>query len=191
MKKYVSIFTFALLLALSSLLSASFAADEKHSSSKDDNSLSVDIYRVTENGLGHEVGKITVKESLYGLVFTPDLKELKPGLYGFHVHTNPDCGLDTKNGKTVMAGLAGGHLDPQGNNHHSTPWDDKGHLGDLPSLYVDEKGSAKVPVLAPKLKKLSEVRGHSLMIHMNHNDQGSQSTAADGDDARFGCGVIQ
>lgn len=191
MKKYLSILTLSLLLGASSLQTSAFAADGEQSSTKDKDSLPVDIYRVTENGLGHQMGIITITESPYGLVFTPDLTELRPGLYAFHVHTNPDCGLEVKNGKTVLAGLAGGHLDPQGNNRHSTPWDDKGHLGDLPSLYVDEKGNAKLPVLAPKLKNLAEVRGHSLMIHISHGEHADGTKSVDGDDVRFGCGVIR
>lgn len=191
MKKYLSVFALPLLLATSFFSTGAFAADEEKSSSKNSDFLSVEIYRVTENGLGHEMGTITITESPYGLVFTPDLKEMKPGLYAFHVHTNPDCGLTTKDGKTVLAGAAGGHLDPKATNRHSTPWDDNGHLGDLPSLYVDEKGKAEVPVLAPKLKKLADVRGHSLMLHISHNGDETHAGAPAGDDPRFGCGVVR
>lgn len=191
MKRCMSVLALSLPLTAFALSTAAFAASSEKASPQEPQSLSVEIYRATENGLGHQIGQVTITENRYGLVFTPDLKELKPGLYGFHVHTNPDCGLGEKDGKVVIAGLAGGHLDPQKTEHHSAPWDDSGHLGDLPPLYVDEKGDAKLPVLAPKLKKLSDVRGHSLMIHVGHDNYADQPEPMGGGGARFACGVIR
>ena len=191
MKRCMSVLALSLPLTAFALSPAAFAASGEKTSSQSPQSLSVEIYRATENGLGHQMGNVTITESPYGLVFTPNLKELKPGLYGFHVHTNPDCGLISRNGKFEIAGRAGGHLDPKETNQHSTPWDDKGHLGDLPPLYVDEKGNATLPVLAPKLKKLSDVRGHSIMIHAGHDNYSDHPEPLGGGGARFGCGVIR
>jgi len=72
----------------------------------------VPMHSVNEDGVGPSVGQVTVSESRYGLVFTPDLKGLAPGLHGFHVHQNPDCGPQEKEGKKVAALAAGGHYDP-------------------------------------------------------------------------------
>ena len=191
MKRCMSVLALSLPLTAFALSSAAFAASGEKTSSQSPQSLSVEIYRATENGLGHQMGNVTITESPYGLVFTPNLKELKPGLYGFHVHTNPDCGLASKNGKVDIAGRAGGHLDPKETNQHSTPWDDKGHLGDLPPLYVDENGNATLPVLAPKLKKLSDVRGHSIMLHAGHDNYSDHPEPLGGSGTRFGCGVIR
>lgn len=191
MKRCLSVLVLSLPLAVFSMSMAAFGASGETTSSQNPQTLSVDIYRATENGLGHQLGTVTISESPYGLVFTPQLKELTPGLYAFHVHTNPDCGLDNKDGKVAVAGLAGGHLDPQHTNRHSTPWDDKGHLGDLPPLYVDEKGNANLPVLSPKLKKLSDVKGHSLMMHAGHDNYSDHPDPLGGNGMRFGCGVIR
>ena len=44
---------------------------------------------VDADGIGAAAGSITVTESPYGLVFTPALTGLPPGLHGLHVHQNP------------------------------------------------------------------------------------------------------
>jgi len=74
-----------------------------------------------------------------GVVFTPNLSGLTPGIHGFHVHQNGDCSPAMKDGKKVLGGAAGGHFDPEGTGKHRAPWSEKGHEGDLPVLYVDEK----------------------------------------------------
>ncbi|AQT47684.1 superoxide dismutase family protein [Bartonella choladocola] len=191
MKRCVPVLALSLPLTAFALSTAAFAASSAKASLQSPQSLTVDIYRATENGLGHQMGEVTITESAYGLVFTPKLKELRPGLYAFHVHVNPECGLASKNGKVDIAGLAGGHLDPQNTNRHSAPWDDNGHLGDLPPLYVDEKGNATLPVLAPKLKKLDDVRGHSLMIHSGQDNYSDAPDQMESMGARYGCGVIR
>ena len=129
------------------------------------------------------VGQVVIVQSPYGLVFYPQLAGLTPGLHGFHVHQNPDCGL------TDMK--AGGHWNPAGAKNHSFPWDDAGHKGDLPSLYVDAQGAAAVPVLAPKLKTLDEVRGHALMVHVGGDNYHDHPVALGGGGARMACGVIK
>jgi Cu-Zn family superoxide dismutase len=87
-----------------------------------------------DKGVGKSVGTVTVSETKYGLLFTPNLQGLKPGLHGFHLHQNPSC---VDNGVS-----AGGHLDPQNTGKHLGPYNDNGHLGDLPALYVNEEGIA-------------------------------------------------
>jgi Cu-Zn family superoxide dismutase len=62
-----------------------------------------------EQGVGKAVGQITASESKYGLVLTPALNGLTPGLHGFHVHENPSCLPKEKDGKMVAALAAGGH----------------------------------------------------------------------------------
>ena len=107
----------------------------------------VPMHMVDAKGAGAGVGQVTISESRYGLVFTPALQGLSPGIHGFHVHQNPSCEPQEKDGAMVAAGAAGGHYDPAATNVHGAPWGD-GHLGDLPALYVDANGSAAQPVLA-------------------------------------------
>ena len=139
-------------------------------------------------GVGAAVGTVRILETPYGLAFYPNLKGLAPGLHGFHVHQNPSCAPAEKDGASVAALAAGGHLDPQGTKRHGEPWGD-GHLGDLPALYVAADGSATSPVLAPRLK-LSDVANRSLMIHAGGDNHSDHPAALGGGGARVACGVI-
>ena len=152
--------------------------------------LTIPMNQVNEQGVGKTVGQVTVTESKYGLIFTPALNGLEPGLHGFHVHENPSCQPKEKEGKMTAALEAGGHYDPAGTKKHSTPWDDGGHLGDLPPLFVDASGNATTPVLAPRLK-LSDVQGRSLMIHAGGDNHADHPVPLGGGGARIVCGVIK
>ena len=148
----------------------------------------ITLNSVDANGVGAAVGTVTVTASDYGLVFTPDLKGLAPGLHGFHVHANAACGTSEADGKKVPGGAAGGHFDPAKTGKHGTPWGD-GHLGDLPALYVAPDGSATQPVLAPRLK-LSDLNGHALMIHAGGDNHADHPMPLGGGGARMVCGVV-
>lgn len=135
------------------------------------------------------VGEVRIAETPYGLVFTPQMRALPPGLHGFHVHENPSCAPKDKDGKPVAALAAGGHYDPDASGKHGTPWGD-GHRGDLPPLYVDAEGSATQPVLAPRLK-LDDLPGRSLMLHAGGDNHADHPAALGGGGARIACGVIR
>ncbi|HET6585308.1 MAG TPA: superoxide dismutase [Cu-Zn] SodC, partial [Nannocystaceae bacterium] len=150
--------------------------------------ITVPMHLVDANGVGREVGTVAITQTQYGVVFTPALEGLPPGLHGFHVHEKPDCGPDVKDGKPGAALKAGAHLDPAKTGHHSTPWGD-GHLGDLPGLYVDADGKAAYAVLAPRLK-LSDVHGRSLMVHAGGDNHADHPAPLGGGGARVACGVI-
>lgn len=166
-------------LILSLLLSSSLAWAD----------IAVPVHLVDEAGTGESLGQILVTESKYGVVLTPALKGLPPGLHGFHVHQNPSCDTNEQSGKRVPAGAAGGHLDPANANKHGTPWGD-GHIGDLPPLFVDANGVANQPVLAPRLK-LKDMSGHALMIHAGGDNHSDHPEKLGGGAGRIACGVIQ
>lgn len=149
----------------------------------------VPMFKADENGAAGAVGQVSIAESPYGLVFTPAMKGLTPGLHGFHVHQNPSCDPAEQNGKKVPALAAGGHFDPKGSKQHGTPWGE-GHLGDLPALFVDAEGQANQPVLAPRLK-LSDVAGRSLMLHAGGDNHADHPAPLGGGGARVVCGVIK
>lgn len=135
------------------------------------------------------IGDVTISESPYGLVFSPQLRALPPGLHGFHLHENPSCLTAQKDGAPVTALAAGGHYDPDASGKHDTPWGD-GHRGDLPPLSVDAEGSATQPVLAPRLK-MSDLRGRSLMVHAGGDNHADHPVTLGGGGARIACGVIK
>ncbi|MGK3127390.1 superoxide dismutase [Cu-Zn] SodC [Candidatus Pantoea formicae] len=149
----------------------------------------VTLHQVTAQGIGASIGKVTISETPYGLQFAPALSGLKPGVHGFHVHAKGSCEPGTSDGKTVAAGAAGGHLDPQNTGKHLGPYAD-GHLGDLPAIYVTDEGKADYPVVAPRIKSLSEIKGKALMVHVGGDNHADHPQPLGGGGARFACGVI-
>lgn len=85
---------------------------------------------------------------------------------------------------------AGSHFDPKNTGRHSAPWDDNGHFGNLPALAVALDGTATTPVLAPRIKELSEIKGRTLMIYVG-GDNHSDHPKLFGGGARLACGVIK
>lgn len=151
--------------------------------------VSVAINLVDATGVAQAIGSVSIAETPYGLVFTPQLRGLPPGAHGFHVHENPSCASKEKDGMMVPALAAGGHYDPAASKKHGLPWGD-GHLGDLPALYVGANGEATTPVLAPRLKTLADVAGRSLMIHAGGDNHADHPAPLGGGGARQACGVI-
>lgn len=143
---------------------------------------------ISADGKVVPAGTVSIHETSFGLVFTPQLRALPPGLHGFHLHENPSCAPKDKDGKSVAALAAGGHFDPDASGKHGTPWGD-GHRGDLPPLFVDAEGAATQPVLAPRLK-LSDLPGHALMLHAGGDNHADHPAALGGGGARIACGVI-
>jgi Cu-Zn family superoxide dismutase len=143
---------------------------------------------VDSNGTVNTIGTVTVTETAYGLVFTPALQGLEPGLHGFHLHQNNNCSPAEKDGEMVPALAAGGHYDPHNAGKHDTPWGD-GHAGDLPPLYVDENGNATQPVLAPRLRE-NDLPGRAVMIHAGGDNHSDHPAPLGGGGARVACGVV-
>ncbi|QEE12203.1 superoxide dismutase family protein [Bartonella krasnovii] len=150
-------------------------------------STTVNIYKLENNNSKKPIGSIKIEESTYGLVFIPSLSTLPEGMHGFHVHENPSC--DTKEG--VIGGSAGGHYDPEHTGKHLGPYNVDGHLGDLPALYADKREYATMSVIAPRLKKISEITGRSLIIHLGGDNQSDKPLPLGGGGARLACGVIE
>lgn len=182
---------------LSSLVAVTFAFAHHHHD-HDTNLInefdpkSVDHIVVEMNLLGKDgdkkVGEVVAINTNYGVALFPNMSGLDAhGLYGFHVHTNPDCGATEKG----LGMKAGGHWDPKNSGKHSFPWDDEGHKGDLPAIYVNADGIANYPVLAPKIKNIDELKGHSLMIHVGGDNHSDKPAALGGGGARMICGVIK
>lgn len=150
----------------------------------------VTLHNLTKEGIGESVGTVKIDETAYGLSFTPALSHLPAGIHGFHVHANGSCEPAVTDGKTVPGGAAGGHFDPQNSGKHLGPWAE-GHLGDLPALYVTQDGRADYPVLAPRLKKISEISGRALIVHMGGDNHSDHPKPLGGGGDRYACGVIK
>lgn len=150
--------------------------------------VTVQIDSIDSSGATKAIGTVAIRATRYGLQFTPNLAGLTPDMHGFHLHQNPSCAPIEKDGKMMPGMAAGGHYDPGNTERHEGPWGD-GHLGDLPALYVDEKGNAVYPVLAPRLN-LSDLSGHALMIHFGGDNHSDHPNPLGGGGARIACGVI-
>ncbi|MDX5626893.1 MULTISPECIES: superoxide dismutase [Cu-Zn] SodC [unclassified Brenneria] len=151
----------------------------------------VTLNEALPDGNGKALGEVSITETPYGLLFTPKLTGLTPGIHGFHVHEKSSCAAGEQDGKSVPALAAGGHLDPEKTGKHLGPYTDQGHLGDLPGLVVNADGSASYPVLAPRIKSLSEVKNHALMIHAGGDNYADSPEKLGGGGARLACGVIE
>lgn len=143
--------------------------------------VSVVMNATQEQGTGKSMGNIVISETPYGLLFKPNLHDLPISIHGFHIHQNHAC---DKNG---MA--AGGHFDPKNTNKHLGPYN-QGHLGDLPALYVSADGSSTLPVLAPRLKHIAEIKNHALMIHEGGDNYSDLPAKLGGGGSRMICGLI-
>lgn len=153
-------------------------------------STEVKINLVTPQGIGQSVGTVKISETDKGLQFTPALQGLPPGEHGFHVHAKGSCEPVMKDGKPSAAEAAGGHLDPDKSGKHEGP-DGMGHLGDLPVLVANNDGKATDAVIAPRLKKLSEVKDKALMVHVGGDNMSDSPKPLGGGGARYACGVIR
>ena len=148
----------------------------------------VELQFVDANGVVGSAGKVTLEDTAYGLLITPDLSGLPAGLHGFHVHANPSCAPGLNNGVPTAALAAGGHWDPEKTNEHLGPYG-KGHKGDLPALFVTADGHATYPLLAPRLKA-ADLVGHALMVHAGGDNNSDHPAALGGGGMRMAYGVV-
>lgn len=163
--------------------------DKKQRHEKKTGAKTVVINAVNKDGTGRSFGEVEITQTKEGLVFSPKLEGLSPGLHGFHVHENPSCDPAEKNGKIVPGGGAGSHFDPNKSQHHDAPWAD-GHMGDLPALFVDDDGKAEHPLLAPRLK-LKQIKNRALIIHAQGDNYADDPKPLGGGGSRVACGLIK
>jgi superoxide dismutase, Cu-Zn family len=145
--------------------------------------ISVPMNFTAEQGVGKSVGSVLISETKYGLLFTPELNGLATGIHGFHIHLNPSCDQDG------MA--AGGHFDPKNTGKHLGPYNDNGHLGDLPAVTIVADGTGTLPVLAPRLMRIADIRNHSLMLHEGGDNYSDTPAKLGGGGMRMACGIIK
>lgn len=168
---------------------ASTSVDVGGGSTSTRRQITVTMFKIDANGVGPEIGTLTLTDSRGGLHVVPKLKGLPPGQRGFHVHENPNCGPAMKDGK-MQAGLAaGGHYDPNATGKHMGPHGSGGHAGDLPVLNVAADGTATQPVNALRLS-LNNVRGRSIVIHEGGDNFSDDPKPLGGGGGRIACGAI-
>jgi Cu-Zn family superoxide dismutase len=151
--------------------------------------LDVEMHNVSAEGIGESIGTVSLEHTEHGLLLTPSLTGLEPGVYGFHVHQNASCEpAENDSGEMTAALSAGGHYDPEETGTHQGPYGE-GHLGDLPVLTVNADGEATLPVLAPRLS-MEDMPGRGLMIHAG-GDTYADEPHLGGGGTRMACGVVE
>ncbi len=130
---------------------------------------------------GKYIGTLWADNTIYGLVLTPRLHGLTPGVHGFQIYEYPCCQGHARG--------AGGHWDPRKTEEHHGPYQGNGHLGDLPVLLVNAKGRATLPILAPRLT-LSQIAGHAVIIDEGGDNYADTPLEQGGGGAKLACGEV-
>jgi Cu-Zn family superoxide dismutase len=160
--------------------------------SADNNKITVNMYRLdAEQPYGADeqfIGSIFFEDSEAGMIITPNLKNLQPGAHGFHIHSNPSCDPEQRDGSLILGLAAGDHYDPQEHKQHLGPHGE-GHLGDLPVLVADDNGEATITLLAPRLK-VADLKDRAVIIHAGGDNYADLPAPLGGGGARQHCGVV-
>ena len=148
------------------------------------------VFLATPDGPSAAVGSVILKDSAAGATLLLHLHGLPPGEHGFHEHHNGSCDVGMKDGMPVPAGKAGGHEDPGMTGKHEGPAG-MGHLGDLPALTVAPDGTDSETLLAPRIKDVTALIGHAVVIHAGGDNYSDLPAPLGGGGARIACGVVQ
>jgi len=106
---------------------------------------------------------------------TVNLKKLKPGLHGFHIHKYGDL---REGCKSLCE-----HFNPYNTNHGNiTDNKDNRHIGDLGNIVVDKNGNCNMILYDRyiKLKGKCSIVGRSVVIHDKPDDLGRGGLNKDG-----------
>jgi Cu-Zn family superoxide dismutase len=148
------------------------------------------------NASGAASGEATLYSVAGGTEVVINATGLKPGVHGFHIHTNGVCapGPDAATGQTVAFGAAGGHFDPGASNKHGQPGaaPTHNHAGDLPNLVVENDGRGEVRYVNKNVTIAAgpqSVMGRALVVHADPDDYMTDPAGKSG--PRVLCGVIK
>jgi len=127
-------------------------------------------------------GTVTFTKEPGGIKVVANLKGLKPGKHGFHIHQWGDC--SASDGTS-----AGGHFNPE-NQNHGAPTDSVRHVGDLGNIVADDNGVGYYERVDSVISFTGahSIIGRGIIIHEGEDDLHSQPMGNAG--ARVGCGVI-
>ena len=135
-------------------------------------------------------GLLTLQETKPGVVeFTVQVKGLKPGQHGVHLHAVGKCEPDFA--------AAGGHFDPGPAGNMDPDANHPFHMGDIPNLTVGADGNGTLQgvttrvTVSPGPLSLFDADGSAIIIHGNP-DQGITGEPRSGVSGgpRVACGVI-
>ena len=128
-------------------------------------------------------GTVTFSEKDGKTEVAIDLKGLKPGDHGIHIHEKGDC--SAPDGKS-----AGDHFNPA-KAPHGAPDAPQHHAGDLGNITAGEDGVAQKTVTVDFLTVADGEKsavGRAVIVHEKQDDMKSQPAGNAG--ARVACGVV-
>ncbi|HMN38209.1 MAG TPA: superoxide dismutase family protein [Hyphomicrobium sp.] len=135
---------------------------------------------------GADAGVITLMEGTAGVLMKFELKGLKPGPHGMHVHESSACEGDFSSSGAIYNPLGAKH----GYLHEEGPM-----AGDLPNIHVAADGTASGELLSPFLTLSKEAEetlfdsdGASIVIFEKPDDYVSDPEGNSG--GRVACGAI-
>jgi Cu-Zn family superoxide dismutase len=137
------------------------------------------------NLTGKEVGRVSARETPTGLLLQIEITGIEPGQHAVHFHEVGKCEPPFES--------AGAHANPGGKAHgflqNAGP-----HAGDLPNIYVEQTGNARIELIAPQLalsgsSGLLDDNGSALIVHEKPDDYRTDPAGASG--GRIACGVLQ
>lgn len=139
---------------------------------------------------GSAVGSAHLQDAPSGVLIRLELKGVKPGWHGVHLHEAGAC----SDPKFQSAGAHINHAPAK--KPHGLLNPDGPDFGDLPNVYADKDGAVHAEVFSTFVSldgaggrpALRDANGSSLVVHANVDDHTSQPIGGAGD--RVACGVI-
>lgn len=99
---------------------------------------------------GRPVGTVQLTSSSNGVVFRVELRDLPPGVHGFHIHAAGVC--------APPFASAGGHFNPDSTDHGFLN-EDGPHAGDLANITVGNDGRAVAEMFSPLVTLSPDAQG--------------------------------
>ena len=138
------------------------------------------------NTNGLPAGTAVLTASGDNLTLNLALIGLPAGNHGFHLHMIGKCEVPTFSS-------AGGHLNP-GGRQHGTVNPAGSHLGDLPNVMINARGTGTLSVQLPGARTdleaaLFDTDGVAIVVHADPDDYQTDPSGNSG--ARIACGALQ
>ena len=110
-------------------------------------------------------GFIHFTETPKGLKIEGQVRNLKPGFHGIHIHSKGNL---VEGGHSLCS-----HFNPYNKNHGDRN-DPNSHLGDLGNIFADKNGKCDFSFIDKRLKLSGKnsIIGRSIVIHANKDDLG-------------------
>ncbi|MBA2126099.1 superoxide dismutase family protein [Hyphomicrobium methylovorum] len=136
---------------------------------------------------GADAGTVKFMETSAGVLLKVELKGLKPGPHGFHVHSVGKCEGDFSSAGEIFNPLGAGH----GFMNEEGPM-----AGDLPNVHAAADGTATAEMLSPFIHLRTDAEdalidsdGAAIVVFANPDDY--RTDPEGGAEPRVACGILK